>query len=279
MTTSPNLGLPFIVPAQAGKHITHNEAIATLDTLTQLAVIDRDLADPPSAPVAGDRYIVGAPATGDWAAHETEIAAWDGTTWQFFAPADGWLAWLIDEGGLVAWDGAGWAVTAGLGGVLPMLGINAAPDLTNRLALKADAMLLSHDDVTPGTGGVQLKLNKATAGDTAALLFQTGWSGRAELGTAGDDKLHLKLSADGGTWTEAWVIDPAGKVGIGTAAPAVALDVAGPMRCAAYAVAALPPAASGAAQIIFVADEAGGPVLAFSDGTDWRRVTDRAVVA
>ncbi len=31
--------------------------------------------------------------------------------------------------------------------------------------------------------------------------------------------------------------------------------------------------------IIFVYDEVGGPVLAFSDGTDWRRVTDRSIVA
>lgn len=31
--------------------------------------------------------------------------------------------------------------------------------------------------------------------------------------------------------------------------------------------------------IVFVSDEAGGPVLAFSDGTNWRRVTDRAIVS
>ena len=31
--------------------------------------------------------------------------------------------------------------------------------------------------------------------------------------------------------------------------------------------------------LIFVNDEAGGSVLAFSDGTNWRRVTDRAIVS
>jgi hypothetical protein len=31
--------------------------------------------------------------------------------------------------------------------------------------------------------------------------------------------------------------------------------------------------------IIYVTDETGGPVLAFSDGTNWRRVTDRAVIS
>ena len=31
--------------------------------------------------------------------------------------------------------------------------------------------------------------------------------------------------------------------------------------------------------LIYVTNEAGGPVLAFSDGTNWRRVTDRAIVS
>lgn len=31
--------------------------------------------------------------------------------------------------------------------------------------------------------------------------------------------------------------------------------------------------------LIFVSDESGGAVPAFSDGTNWRRVTDRAVVS
>jgi hypothetical protein len=37
--------------------------------------------------------------------------------------------------------------------------------------------------------------------------------------------------------------------------------------------------ASPAAQIIFVTDETGGAVPAFSDGTNWRRVTDRNIVS
>jgi hypothetical protein len=45
-----------------------------------------------------------------------------------------------------------------------------------------------------------------------------------------------------------------------------------------YRVAELP-AASGRKRMVFVADEVGGPVVAFNDGSDWRRVTDRAIVA
>jgi hypothetical protein len=36
---------------------------------------------------------------------------------------------------------------------------------------------------------------------------------------------------------------------------------------------------NGTERIAIVPDEAGGTVLAFFDGTDWRRVTDRAVVS
>lgn len=39
------------------------------------------------------------------------------------------------------------------------------------------------------------------------------------------------------------------------------------------------PAVTTAPGLIFVSDESGGSVPAFSDGTDWRRVTDRAVVS
>jgi hypothetical protein len=45
-----------------------------------------------------------------------------------------------------------------------------------------------------------------------------------------------------------------------------------------YTVATVPPA-SPAGMLIYVSDETGGAVPAFSDGSDWRRVTDRAVVS
>jgi hypothetical protein len=49
-------------------------------------------------------------------------------------------------------------------------------------------------------------------------------------------------------------------------------------QVATFAVANLP-SATDPARIIYVSDETGGAVLAFSDGTNWRRVTDRSVVA
>jgi hypothetical protein len=39
------------------------------------------------------------------------------------------------------------------------------------------------------------------------------------------------------------------------------------------------PSASVAGAMIYVTNESGGAVPAFSDGTNWRRVTDRAIVS
>ena len=53
---------------------------------------------------------------------------------------------------------------------------------------------------------------------------------------------------------------------------------AAPLLFFSSTVASLPSAMQ-AGQVVYVSDETGGPVLAFSDGTNWRRVTDRAVVS
>jgi len=58
----------------------------------------------------------------------------------------------------------------------------------------------------------------------------------------------------------------------------------GPFKIKAYAKADLPTASdwsdnSDFSAIVYVTDDVGGAVLAFSDGTNWRRVTDRAIIS
>ncbi|WP_291167030.1 DUF2793 domain-containing protein [Hyphomicrobium sp.] len=290
MNDTPNLALPYILAAQAQKHVTHNEAIRALDCLVQLSVENRALTAPPSAPTNGDRFLIAASPTGAWSGHASEIAAFQDGAWAFYRPKDGWIAWVADEGALVIYDAGAWSLFAGSGGGsgltgpvtnsnlanvssgtikgrasagsgspedlsaaqatavldvfmgsgashkkglvpdpgatagtarylredgtwrdmsnVPLIGVNATADATNKLAIKSAASLFDN-----AGNGHQQKINKAAASDTASQLYQTNYSGRAEIGLTGDDDFHFKVSADGSTWREAIKIDRAtGKV-------------------------------------------------------------------
>lgn len=202
MEHSTNLNLPYILPSQAQKHVTHNEAIRMLDALVQLAVLDRDLAAPPAEPADGDRHIVAAGASGAWAGRGGQVAAFQDGGWAFLAPRTGWLAWVAAEGLLVVFDGTQWAPVSAAATEAQTFGVNATPDATNRLAVSARGTLLTHEG-----DDHRLTLNKAAPGDTASLLFQTGYGGRAEIGLTGDDRLHFKVSEDGASFRTALVID------------------------------------------------------------------------
>jgi hypothetical protein len=196
--TSPILALPLIQPAQAQKHVTHNEALRLLDVLVQAAVLTLGQNTPPADPVEGDRHITGPAPTGDWAGQPQTIALREGGAWVFLTPLPGWRAEVLDEAAPAVFDGAAWRPEAEALRRMAALGLNAPPDGVNRLTVGAAATLLSHEGA-----GHQLKINKAQAGDTASLLFQTGFSGRAEVGLAGQDDLSVKVSADGASWAEA----------------------------------------------------------------------------
>ena len=240
-TDSPNLNLPYILAAQSQKHVTHNDAVRALDTIVQLSALDRNLAAPPITPADGDRYIVATAPTGAWAGKAGNIAAFQDGAWGFYAPREGWLAWVADEDVLVSYSGTAWVTSSSGSGdpagtaasllaahvaagdphpvyLLPseaaaalaaqnvqnvsQLGVNATADATNKFSVSSSAILFNH-----AGAGIQEKFNKNSAADTASMLFQTAFSGRAELGTTGDDNLHLKVSPDGTVWKEALVVD------------------------------------------------------------------------
>ena len=107
--TSPILSLPLIQPAQAQKHVTHNEALRVLDVVVQLVVIAADQTAPPAVAAAGDRYIVAAPASGAWTGHAGEVAYFMDGAWSFIAPQAGWLAQVLTPRNSVVYEPvAGW---------------------------------------------------------------------------------------------------------------------------------------------------------------------------
>tara|TARA_R110001606_G_scaffold102807_5_gene225422 strand:+ start:22295 stop:23521 length:1227 start_codon:yes stop_codon:yes gene_type:complete len=408
MDQTPNLSLSYPLPNQAQKHVTLNESLRRLDALVQLSVISRGKSVQPGAPDGGYRYILPTGASGDaWGgAVAGTLAVWEDGTWVLLVPAEGWRDWIADEDVPVVFNDGDWQV---LCEATALFGVNTLSDTTNRFSVKSDVVLLSHNDVTLGTGDARKMINKAATGNTASVVFQNGFSGQAEFGLVGDDRFRLKVSPDGVAFKDALMIDPAsgdvgfgaipkaqvffagtnmassekgdlhiekagyyglifldtyatsaasfsvqrrargivttplavmvgdtlggfsfrgynpngafsqtglvhvvvddrvsgsetpgalvlstgrssasermriassGRVGIGMASPSCALHVAGLVRGGSSSKAALPGAAVvGAGAVLLVPDQAGGAVLAFSDGTDWRRVMDRAVVS
>jgi hypothetical protein len=225
MSNSPLLALPYLSAGQAQKHVTHNDALSLLDGLVQLSVIARNAETPPASPDDGDRYLLGNTPTGDWAGQGGTVAIRIAGQWRFATPREGWRCWVADENLLLVFDGGAWIFPPTPPPTelqnLSLLGVEATADSTNRFSVSSPAALFNH-----AGNGIQLKLNKNAAGDTASLLYQTNWSGRAELGTAGDDNFHFKVSADGSSWTDALVIDRSSGLALVHADPTATLGIA-----------------------------------------------------
>ena len=87
---------------------------------------------------------------------------------------------------------------------LSMVGINTQADENNKLSIKSDYVLFDNNG-----NSSKIKANKATETDTASHLFQTNYGGRAEFGLIGNDDFTLKVSNNGETWKDAFVVDKA----------------------------------------------------------------------
>ncbi|MGE7367817.1 DUF2793 domain-containing protein [Neorhizobium sp. NPDC001467] len=202
---TPHLSMPFILPSQAQKHVTHNEALLALDAIVQLA-IDGETAVPPDMPAEGARLSVAAGAGGLWTGRDGQIATWQDGAWSFLRPREGWLAWFAATHTLKIYRGTAWSDLHPDATRVSSFGINTDADANNRLAVASDASLFSHVG-----HGHQAKINKAAATDTASLLFQSGWAGHAEMGLAGDNDFSIKVS-NGTDWLTALKIRQNGTV-------------------------------------------------------------------
>ena len=220
MTDTPRAAVPLLAAAQAQKHVTHNEALLQFDCILCCRILDRDLSDPPSSPSDGDTYLVKATGTADWAGQDGMIAyAVDGG-WRFYAPFEGLSAYVADESVMLVYTAGGWADWASTLSLqnVPELGVNTTADATNKIAVKSNAALF--DNVAAGSGGsgdMQVKLNKEASGDTGSFLFQTNYSGRAEIGLTGDD---------GSAWNDAIAIDKSTGLATVKADPTADLGIA-----------------------------------------------------
>ncbi|MEW9524296.1 DUF2793 domain-containing protein [Agrobacterium radiobacter] len=203
------LRLPYILPSQAQKHVTHNEALQRLDAIVQLT-IKAAVAAPPENAAEGDCFLLTPGATGDWVGKGGRLAFRQDGAWLFIVPQPGWTAWFATESKYrLLQDGSWRDMPLPATGRQERLGIGAEADDTNRLALASPASLFTH---TEEDGSHRMTINKAAKADTATLLFQSGWSGRAEMGLAGHDGFSIKTSVDGTSWHTALLCSGDGRV-------------------------------------------------------------------
>lgn len=206
---SPRLGLDYLMPAQAQKHVTVNESFRRLDALVQMSAASRTVVDQPADPDDGAIWIVPPSATGAvWSTFgENEIAVFRDTSWVSIPPRAGWRCWIEDEDVLVVFDGTEWIETGetiSRLANLERLGVGTAADAANPFAAKLNAALWTALFAGEGgTGDLRYTLNKEAPANVLSLLFQSNWSGRAEVGLVGDDDLVARVSPDGTNWIEA----------------------------------------------------------------------------
>lgn len=206
---TPRLQFDYLLPNQASKHVTLNAALDRIDVLLQATCLSANLQQPPSSPDGGAVYIVADQAFGEWDGQDGKIAIWRDSAWTYLAPFTGCTAFDADTRQILVYSGTQWealmpssALTLeSLGnGALNRLGINTGADDINRLAVKSEAILLSHSAANGTEGDCRLAINKSAPQATSGVVFQDDYSGRAEIGLLGDDALSLKVSDDGFTW-------------------------------------------------------------------------------
>lgn len=119
MTTSPDLGIPYISGSQDQPEVTHNDALNRFQALLNGAV-DRTNT-PPGSPSDGDIYLVGTSPTGAWTGRANCVAIYAGTSWEFVPGEDssgtpitmgsrheGMRVYVRDEDTFYVWSGSAW---------------------------------------------------------------------------------------------------------------------------------------------------------------------------
>lgn len=263
MSQTDNLSMPYIMPSQAQKHVTHNEALILIDAILQLSVKSRNESVAPTTVEAGNRYLIPTDASGDFLDQDGKIAAYQDGVFQFYAPQTGWLTYVEDEDIWLFYANGIWNELNGTGtsASFEQLGVNTQADSYNRLSVASDACLLNHNG-----NGHQVIINKNSSSDTASLLFQTGYSGRAEFGLAGDDFFRIKTSIDGSTFDNDMTFET-DQIVCGK-----------PFQLQQYSVTNLPSTTMIGA-LIYVSDATNSAVVAYCDGTNWRRCDDSTAIA
>lgn len=156
--TTPRTGLPYLLPSQAQKHVTVNEALKRLDAVVQATVKSRVQTNEPSIAQEGDHYLLPNGRTGpSWSLSEpgSLIGIIDGK-WEAITPQRGWRVWVEDESALVVWTGSAWQAGDSVK--------KAGDSMTGPLELPAAGLRVGTNDLVVTDTGVGVGLNDPSFG-------------------------------------------------------------------------------------------------------------------
>jgi len=147
-----NLGLPLLMPAQAQKHVTVNDALTRLDGMVDLVLQSTTRTTPPNPAPDGLCWAVPAAAINAWAGQGGKVAIGTNGGWTFVQPRFGQRALIADRGTVAIHDGTNWAVGAlslGQHGSGMLVGqaaediaISAGAAATSTMAIPAGVMVI-----------------------------------------------------------------------------------------------------------------------------------------
>lgn len=180
---TPNLELPEVPQAIEGASDEINDGFHRLDAMVQLAVLDRDLTQPPTNPQQGDRYIVPTDAIGAWLTRRRHIAYFTATGWRYLIPRLGWIARVLDEPGvLVEYTGTQWEeLTTGGGspGADPLAVYEHFSDMDFGPVLTTTDMV-QYRAATSGNGAVASENAPLVAGRPGIIRITKGGGGNGQ---------------------------------------------------------------------------------------------------
>lgn len=110
--TTTRIELPLLLPAQAQKHVTVNDALLRLDGQVDLVLQSVSRITPPEAVADGLCWAVPLGATNAWQGQQGSIAIGANGGWIFVRPQFGRRAIIADRGVPAIHDGSGWVVGA-----------------------------------------------------------------------------------------------------------------------------------------------------------------------
>jgi len=126
MTNSINNDIPYVPENTIDPAAGLNLAIKVIDPLLQCHVISMLDDNPPSEPYEGDRYIVGATPSGDWAGHAYQLAQYLDSAWNF---KDAW--YVLNDADRMIWvkNGGSWyRVSAGTDAITGYVTVDMGSD-------------------------------------------------------------------------------------------------------------------------------------------------------